>query len=251
MTISLPSDERRLARAARDAPRVHWSEFVNGRFVWNRGEHVGLIGPTGQGKTTLLKNILPLHPYVTVFVTKPRDTSLEPLETAGYHRMERWQSVDPRIHPRRLLWPDAKRLGAATRQQAVFGDALDKIYLEGRWTVAVDELMYVVNRLKLRTEVIDYYTQARSLDVSLAACTQRPAWVPGEMYDQSTHLFFWRNNDARAQKRLSEINAVDSDLVRDVVGRLDNHQVLYVNTRTGEMCRTTGPATGGGEVLPQ
>jgi hypothetical protein len=101
--------------------------------------------------------------------------------------------------------------------------------------------MFMTENLKLRREIKTYYTQARALKISLAACTQRPAWVPTEMYDQSTHLFFWRNNDARAQQRLSEINAVSAELVRDVVRRLERFQTLYINTRTGFMCRTRCP----------
>src|SRR4051812_7921351 len=110
MTSTLPADERRDARIATDAPRVHWDDFRE-RFDWVRGEHVGMIGPTGQGKTNLLRNILPMHPYTIVFGTKPEDESLELfVDVDGYHRIERWRSEDPRIHPRRLLWPNAKRL---------------------------------------------------------------------------------------------------------------------------------------------
>lgn len=244
MTSVLTSDEVRDARLATDAPRIPWDEFKDDVFDWQRGEHVGLIGPTGQGKTSFLRAILPMHPYVTTFGTKPEDDTLSLFEDDGYKQIERWTSEDPRFSPRRLLWPDAKRLGASVNQKEVFGDAMDKIYREGKWTVAVDELMYLVQRLKLREPVQDYYTQARSLRISLAACTQRPAWVPTEMYDQSTHLFLWHNNDARALQRLGEINARDRGLVRYIVENLSKFQALYINTRTGDMCRLHTPRPG-------
>lgn len=241
MVTLLTDDDRRLARWEQGAPRVPWQVFTREHLRWGHGEHVGLIGPTGQGKTTLLQNLLPHHPYSVIFVTKPRDDSMTRFIRSGYQRLDRWRSVDPTVMPRRVLWPDATGLHAATSQADAFGDAMDRIYREGAWSVAVDELWYVVNRLKLGGEVKTYLTQARSLDISMVNLTQRPAWVPTEVYDQSTHLFFWRNNDGRAQERLGEINSVDKRLVRDIVSNLETHQTLYINTRTGEMVRTRAP----------
>ncbi len=239
-------DERRLARMATQAPRVPWADFIVNRFDWQRGEHVALIGPTGQGKTTMMRHILPRHPFVTIFATKPADDSLMPfIRSHGYTRIERWQSQDPTISPRRILWPDASRIDSIARQHDVFKEAFDKIYRERAWTTAIDELWWIANKLKLRGEVDTTLTQGRSIHMSMVNSTQRPAWIPTSVYDQSTHLFFWRNNDGRAQQRLGEINNVNSTLVRDIVGNLERHQTLYINTRTGEMLRTRCPPTNG------
>jgi hypothetical protein len=245
MTVTL--DDRRLARIATDAPRVPWNDFLANLFQWERGEHVALIGPTGQGKTTMMRQLLPRHPFVSIVATKPADRTLEPFTRDGYRRIDRWTSTDARMIPRRILWPDASRLNSAATQQAVISDAFDRMYRERAWTVAVDELWYVANKLKLRGDVDTMLTQGRSIDFSMVNATQRPAWIPTSVYDQSTHLFFWRNNDGRAQSRLAEINNVNSALVKDVVGNLERHQSLYINTRTGEMCRTRCPkiAEGG------
>ena len=240
--------DRRLARVATDAPRVPWADFYRDVFRWEHGEHVAMIGPTGQGKTTLLMSILPLHPFAVVFATKPRDKSMAMFQRAGFEVIDRWRSIDPRQMPKRILWPDATRLDSAKTQREVFGDAMARIYREGAWTVSVDELWYFTNELKLGHAIKTYLLQARSLDISFVGSTQSPAWVPTEIYAQSTHLFFWRNNDARAQRRLGEINSIDSDVVRAVVGNLESHQFLYINTRTGQMLRSRCPAITGGEV---
>lgn len=235
-----------LARISREAPRVPWDKFIRSILVWKPGQHFGMVGPTGQGKTTMLLNVLPLHPYVTVFATKPADPTMDGLIRRGYLRMSQWESIPAIDHPRRVLWPDATRINSKELQREVFSDAFGKIYREGGWTVALDETWYISNILKLDAEIKTYLLQARSLGISLLCATQRPAAIPVEVYDQSTHLMFWRDNDEANLKRLAGISYRSSDLIRTIISNLDEFQVLYVNTRTGFMCRTKCPPVRGG-----
>jgi len=244
------TDVRWLARLNTDAPRVPWDKFTGtgnysgrgGIFEWQRGEHVALIGPTGQGKTFLLRALLPMHPYVVVFATKPRDNVMADLAMKqGYAKLDRWGAYPVRDMPRRVLWPDATHIDSIARQKEAFHDAFGRIYREGGWTVALDETWYVSNILKLDMDIKMYLLQGRSLDISLLAATQRPAHVPVEIYDQSTHLFFWRDNDERNLQRLKEINARGGRIIKSIVMNLEKHQVLYINTRTATMARTRVP----------
>ena len=239
---STMTEQIRMARGAVTAPRIPWDEFIVHYFAWEFGEHVALIGPTGQGKTNLLTNLLPLHPYVCVFATKPRDATMQRLIMhGGYYPLKRWHSLDPDKYPRRVLWPDATSLDSNTEQTNVFHNAFERIYREGAWTVAIDELWYVANILHLSLDVKMYLLQARALGISVLLATQRPAWVPLEVYDQSTHLFFFRDNDENNLRRLSGISFRSADLIRLIVADLDRFEVLYVNTRSGEMYRTKAP----------
>jgi energy-coupling factor transporter ATP-binding protein EcfA2 len=221
-----------------EAPRVPWDKFIKNEFKWIPGEHVGLIGPTGQGKTTLLMALLPLHRYTAVFATKPRDSSMDKLINSGYVKIDRWKSLDPQDYPRRVLWPDASQLDSIDIQKKVFGDAFARIYREGGWTVALDELWYMDNVLHLEQAIKIYLLQARSLEISLLSAAQRPAWVPRELYTSCTHLFFWRTNDETDLKSLSGIGFKSATLIREVVSNLEQFQALYINTRTGKMLRT-------------
>ena len=228
-----------------EAPRVPWDEFLRNVLQWKQGEHFALIGPTGQGKTTMARSILPLHYYTTVFATKPYDETMDALIRTGYVRMERWRSIPADEYPKRVLWPNIARLkGKQARldlQKQVFDDAFDAIYLEKGWTVYLDELWYFSNRLGMDSWIEEYLSQARSLRVSLLMATQRPAWIPVMVYDQSSHLMFWRDNDETNLRRISGISYRSADLIRGIVSNLEPYQVLYINTRTGRMCRTRCP----------
>jgi len=160
----------------------------------------------------------------------------------GYEKFDRWPGfLSPKDHPRRVIWPDARRLDSEDLQEKVFTDTLARIYRTGNWTVAIDELWYFTNVLNMGGIVKTYYLQARSLDISLIAGVQRPAWVPREMYTSCTHLFFWRTNDETDLKSLSGIGARSATLIREVVSNLDRYESLYINTRSGQMCRVKVP----------
>lgn len=248
-----PSARRRHLRSVRSfeaernallsqyAPRLAWDEFYR-RFEWKQSQHVALIGPNGSGKTTMQIAILPKRTYVAVLATKPSDETLDDLiENHGYDKYVEWLSVDPDRSPRRIIWPNAKKLGAKEEQAEVFHKVLDNIFVDGRWCVAIDEGYYFARRLKLSDDMMDYWTQARSSKISFVVGTQRPAWVPLEMYDESTHLFIWRLNEEAALKRVSSLGAANEDVAKVAIQNLEEHQCLYINKRTGFMCRTRAP----------
>lgn len=214
---------------------------------WKQSEHVAMIGPTGQGKTNLAALLLPLRQYRTILGTKPEDENLDRFVSEfNYKRFETWpmgRKDDAEKSPRRLIWPAARSIKAGEYQAAVLGHAMESIYLQGGWCVYIDELWVLCQLLGLTKYVKTYLLQARSLKISLMVATQRPAWVPLEVYDQSTHLFFWGDNDDTNLHRVSGIGSLDRRIIVDVIRDLDptKHEVLYMNTRARTMFRTIPP----------
>ena len=229
------------ARLDSTAPRVPWDVFTK-FFDWEQGQHVAVIGPNGQGKTTLLISLLPFRRYVTVFATKPVDRTLDSLAASGYDVYEEWLRVPAEKSPRRILWPNARDIDSENTQREVFERAFQSIYREGGWTLTIDEGWFLSEVLDQKRRMRTMWTQGRSLGISFVVGTQRPAWVPMEMYDESTHLFIFRLTEKAAVDRVANLGQADADFARKCIRTLEKHQCLYVNTRTGEMLRTRAPA---------
>lgn len=239
----------RLADAQTQAPRVPWDDFWR-QLDWRQGEHFALIGPTGQGKTLMLTQLIPRRAYIAVFATKPRDTTMEGMvepwwrtflpwtENNGFVRYRQWRPASTKKFPRRIIWPSANDIDSDRHQSDIFEDAFARIYREGGWCIAIDEAWYICNMLGLAKQVRMTLLQGRSLGISMLVATQRPAHVPLEIYDQSTHLMFWRDNDETNLRRLGNLAFHQRSTVAQLVANLEQHQVLYLNTRKGSMMRT-------------
>lgn len=220
--------------------KVSWSEFLK-EFDWRQGEHVSLIGPTGCGKTTLALAILPRRTYTVAFGSKPKDDTLPELIKRGWRKLEKWT---PRPYERRIvLWPKFDKPEQVANQRRVFQKAFEEIFTAGNWCVYVDEARYFNDVLKLSAYLRLYWYQGRSLGISLVTTTQRPAYMPLEMYDAATHLFLWRETDRVNLTRLGGIAAspaggIDHKVIAQTVASLPLHECLYVNTRSGQTLRT-------------
>lgn len=217
-----------------------WSEFISS-LDWQQGEHVSIVGPTGSGKSTLALALLPRRSYTAVIAAKPRDATLDGLvRDHGYRRMLEW---GPRPGEQRvLLWPRLSRPDQWRDARPIYEQALDRVYRHGNWALYLDEARVVCDERRPFLALAPYmrllWTQGRALGVSIVAATQRPAWVPPEMFDQATHLMFFRDGNANNVKSIAGLVGVDEAIVRDGVPQLDPYEVLYVNPREGRVVRT-------------
>lgn len=235
------------------APVIPFEDFLTYVFDWKQNQHVGLVGPTEQGKTNLGYHLLKLRDYITYLAIKTQDETLDAFIASGeWQRFYDWppmkktffgrRPLTPQEAPRRLLWPDATELDSEEEQKRVFGKALADIYARGGWCLVLDDYWYLAHILGFEKQTKKFLANARSNYIPMVIAAQRPAGNNlVELFDQTTHLFFFRDNDEPNLKRISGVGWMSANLIRAFVANLDRFQALYVNTRTGVMYRVTAP----------
>lgn len=190
---------------------------------WKPGQHIAIIAPTGQGKSTVLVSLLGLRKWALGFDPKGGD---ETLAATGYPRLPQWPParkyydkmhrgepvsflVGPKVH-KRIDLPRLKLV-----QQA----ALRGVFDDGGWTVAVDEFQILSDRrmMNLGTDVETLLISARHKKVSVVTLFQAPRNVPRAAADQSSHLFLGLTLDTDVVNRLAEITGREKAEIRGAI----------------------------------
>lgn len=225
-------------------PRLSFPAWLDW-FRWEQGEHVSLIGPTGQGKTVLTRQIIPRRDFVVILAVKPRDDSMwEIINRDGYERLTEWRSgfwrrpPRPRYNPdtgrdelRVVLWPDYQHKDDAERQAEVFTDFFADALAHGGYTIVADDVAWLCEMLHLDVWLKSVWKLGRSSGLSLLANIQRPRFVPLDAYSMATHVAMWGTNDEEDLRRVAGLGGLPSEPLRDIVRALPAHDFLSVNTR--------------------
>jgi hypothetical protein len=243
---SLPLDQRYLEVRGTRLLIVSRGAFIKRRFRYKAGEHLSMIAPSQDGKTTLAFQLLEhtARPSLsaTVLVMKPRDAVPAAwTRHLGYVEVKSWPP--PKKLPWKekpsgyTLWPphtfnveaDNERLSEE------FKKALQDRYSKGDNIVFADEVYGMVAELDgLTPQLIAHWSRGSGMGAGLWTATQRPAGsqghgVPGFMYSNATHLFFSKDPDAKSRQRYGEIGGVDPQLIAATVLKLRKYQFLYIH----------------------
>lgn len=211
---------------------VPWSVLIE-RFRWAQGEHVAAIAPTGAGKTTLFKEIMPHRRYSIIFGTKKKDRLYDQIiREHGFIRVQNVDEIRPWMD-RVLLWPKFRKTIPETLivQQKTFREALDMVVSQTAWTCWFDESKYMAEMLKLRTELTFCLEQLRSVNATTICGAQRPTWLPLSVLSNATHVFLWKSTFEADAKRLADIGGIDAREIMTVAKTLGAHEFIYIRTR--------------------
>jgi hypothetical protein len=224
-------------------PFVRWDRFI-ADWVWNQGEHVTSIGPTGSGKTVLNRELLSRRRFVIVLGVKNEDQELYgPFQAQGYELVHRFEPEPPAEaeHSRILFVPRADGYHgkeSRDRKGKAFRAVLNDVYDVGRWTVYADDIQYMSVKLGLGTEFEELWMIGRSEKVSLVASSQEPVDIPVMAYSAATHLFLFKNPDLYRARRMAELTGVNREVAEHVILNLPDHEFLYIDKRSGKMVRS-------------
>lgn len=238
-------------------------EFLRERFDPRPDEHITIVGPTGSGKTTVglqvLATVTRLHPFITglVLVMKPHKgpksagkgasgdrTVSKWTKKLGGKIVRSWPPPPPMWWQKRpafyVLWPptvgdpykDVNSLHKVMRGALLHG------YQKGDTAVFADEAAGLVAELKLEPEVKQTAQRGRSRNNTGILASQRPRYVPREMFSEASHFFLARMADESEYERLREISGgrLNRAEIVAVLSKLKRHQWLYMYPPEGIAC---------------
>jgi hypothetical protein len=238
-----------VARTPVDLPgvlRIPRSEFLDDYWDYEPGEHVTILGHTGNGKTytaqqLLQRSAVPVNPALCLIAKRRDDTVKAWAKGVGYRTVTSYPTAATIWRPTKpagyVLWPRwAKdpRIDKPNHER-IFRTALLHAYAKGNHIVFADETVGL-QRLGLTEEIEELLMQGRSLRAGMWCASQAPINVTTYAYSQSHHLFLGYANDKRHVDRFKEIGGVDTDLVAHTVKTLGFQEWLYIRKEDRVMC---------------
>lgn len=237
---------------ANDIVGMTWKDFLTYfKTAWRPGEHVGLCGPTGGGKSTFAGGILLQRRYVAVADPKGGDETLAALNLRrldnwpGARQMSKMLEKDEKngkrshyiIGPVVQVGEDLPKLRTAIR------DSLNGVFDMGGWTYYVDEAQVTADRrlMNLSGELDKLLVAARSKGVSVVLSFQQPRWVTGATLTQPAWFAVTGTRDTDTVNRLGELMGRPKAEIRGALKGLDKFCWLIVGRDPREPLIVTKP----------
>ena len=215
---------RSVSRPPNDMLYKDWLSLFGS--VWRQGEHVVLIGPTGSGKTHVSADILDFRSYVTALSIKPHDDTLNRFlrREPAYHKVKKWP---PNVAINRAVFICKPTKLGDKAQSGRVRDVLDGIHKSEGWTALLDDIAYIVNRLGLRTDVVDLLNVGRSSGITIVGALQQPssvsANVPSEMKKQTKHILLWKFSSTPDMQACADLCGINRGDMRTLMTSLQFH----------------------------
>jgi energy-coupling factor transporter ATP-binding protein EcfA2 len=193
-----------------DVVGVEWPDFLTWfRSVWQQGQHVAIVGPTGCGKTTVAVGITSLRKWVIALDPKGGDKTLK---KSGYTPVADWPLPKPIRNDiadgksaRLVMGFKPRTMPEIDKLKALLRDTMEGIWIDGGWTVQADEAQILADRkmMNLGSHMEKMLVAARDKNISMVSLFQAPAWVPTATTRQATFIFIFPTRDVDVIKSLA------------------------------------------------
>lgn len=245
MSLQLSTPRTPAGRPPHGIERVPWAE-LEPHFMavwgWPNGqwepEHLTVYGKSGGGKTYWVRYILRRRAvlrgtHMVAVATKRADKVIAGF---GWPIISDWP---PNYGDHQVVyWAKAKGLDEKylAPQREKVRRLMNELWVpESNILVYWDELPYIEEVLKLRTQMRNYYREGRALGITNVACMQRPTGVTRLAHSESGWTVCFPPKDQDDRKRVSEVlgDRTRFGLVLDDLDRT-KYEFLIRHDLTGE-----------------
>jgi hypothetical protein len=199
---------------------------------WKQGQHIFVVGDTGEGKTYLEAKLLKYRAHILYLQSKPDDIKFPDFrKISSTLDVGKWRfdGAGKEI----TKWLIQPKFNSLLDQRREFKAAYDRAWHEGGWTVVVDEAFFQTKKLHLGDDIDMLVTQGRSKNLTMVVGCQRPAWISRFPLSQATYSFVF-SCEGRDLKVLGE--AFSPRIIKPVQ-ELDStkHDFVFFDRRTKEV----------------
>lgn len=175
-------------------------------------EHVFVAGMNGTGKSFLCENYLRTYQYVIKLDTKNeteerRREGKSPwtglVENEDFTVIKSLYDLDTVDTDKIIYCPDFEEQNLDTYDQF-----FDWVFRRENTIIWIDELMGIGSATTYPINLKRIYTQGRSKNVAVWACTQRPSGIPAISIANSRHFFIFDLMLADDRKKVANITGI-------------------------------------------